>query len=226
MRQIAHNLYQSRFDFPFGKEKDPKKPSCKSAAYLLVQKSGNILFYSSRFIDEHFDFISEKGGLSLQLLNHRDEASSSSDTVEERFGAPLACHALEREVVEKLSRVGKTVSGGEVFGEVRAIHTPGHAPGSVCFLVEREAGPNILFTGDTFFPCQIGDIVQWRVFISEKNQEKMICSLKILRELRAPLLLIPSLFIGKKSYEGFDDQKRYQSAIDECIIRLNKGERH
>ncbi|MFP3899647.1 MAG: MBL fold metallo-hydrolase [Acidimicrobiia bacterium] len=32
---------------------------------------------------------------------------------------------------------------------LRAIHTPGHTPGSICFLVE---GSPILFSGDTLFP--------------------------------------------------------------------------
>ncbi|HVB71481.1 MAG TPA: MBL fold metallo-hydrolase [Acidimicrobiales bacterium] len=32
---------------------------------------------------------------------------------------------------------------------VRTVHTPGHTPGSICFLVE---GTPLLFTGDTLFP--------------------------------------------------------------------------
>ncbi|HVD03015.1 MAG TPA: MBL fold metallo-hydrolase [Candidatus Dormibacteraeota bacterium] len=36
-----------------------------------------------------------------------------------------------------------------VFGNchLRVVHTPGHTPGSVCFL-----GPGVVFTGDTLFP--------------------------------------------------------------------------
>ncbi len=32
---------------------------------------------------------------------------------------------------------------------MRTVHTPGHTPGSICFLVE---GTPLLFTGDTLFP--------------------------------------------------------------------------
>ena len=44
-----------------------------------------------------------------------------------------------------------TVKDGDVFKfgsqELRAIHTPGHTPGSTCFLIGKH-----LFTGDTLFP--------------------------------------------------------------------------
>ncbi|HUR48994.1 MAG TPA: MBL fold metallo-hydrolase [Acidimicrobiales bacterium] len=42
---------------------------------------------------------------------------------------------------------GDTLEVGEL--RVRAIHTPGHTPGSTCFKVE---GSPILFSGDTLFP--------------------------------------------------------------------------
>ena len=223
MKQITDNLYQSKFDFPFGKSE--KGPSCESAAYLLAQESGNILFYSSRYIEDDFDFIADKGGLSVQLLNHRDEASSYSDKVMEKFGAPLMCHTLEKTAVEKESQVGKTLSGGEVFGNVTAIHTPGHCPGSVCFFSNQKTGSNILFTGDTFYPCQRPDGIQWRVTIRDKKQEEMIRSLGKLRELTAPLTVVPSLFIGDRSYETFEEEK-WRFVIDGCISRLKQEETH
>jgi glyoxylase-like metal-dependent hydrolase (beta-lactamase superfamily II) len=44
-----------------------------------------------------------------------------------------------------------SIQDGEVFRfgdfELKAIHTPGHTPGSVCFLVGEH-----LFSGDTLFP--------------------------------------------------------------------------
>ncbi len=46
-----------------------------------------------------------------------------------------------------------TIAHGDTFevGRLRlhAIHTPGHTPGSTCFLVE---GSPVVFTGDTLFP--------------------------------------------------------------------------
>ncbi len=37
---------------------------------------------------------------------------------------------------------------------LRTIHTPGHTPGSTCFLLE---GHPVLFSGDTLFPGGVGN---------------------------------------------------------------------
>lgn len=41
------------------------------------------------------------------------------------------------------------LSGGEIFGELEVIHTPGHTPGSICLY---DKGSKTLFSGDTVFP--------------------------------------------------------------------------
>ena len=218
MKKIAENLYQSKFDVPFGKKEG--EPYCQTAAYLLVNPSGNTLFYSSKYIEDHFAFISQQGGISFQMLNHRDEASPYSDKVLDKFNAPLICHHLEKEAVTKLSKVGKTISGEEIFGNIKTIHTPGHCPGSTCFFVTQKEG-NILFSGDTFYPCN----GQWRVTIWTDNQKEMIQSLIKLKELNVSLI-VPSLYVGYPSFEKFEEKSKYQLAIDECISRLEQGERH
>jgi hydroxyacylglutathione hydrolase len=52
---------------------------------------------------------------------------------------------------------GEKIRFGAFF--LRAIHTPGHTPGSTCFLVED--GPPILFSGDTLFRRSIGRTDLW-----------------------------------------------------------------
>jgi hydroxyacylglutathione hydrolase len=44
-------------------------------------------------------------------------------------------------------------------GRLKAIHTPGHTPGSICFLASGEE--SLLFTGDTLFAGSIGRTDLW-----------------------------------------------------------------
>ena len=39
-------------------------------------------------------------------------------------------------------------------------------------------------------------------------------------------LIVPSLYVGYPPYEEFEEKSKYHSAIDECISRLERGERH
>jgi len=49
---------------------------------------------------------------------------------------------------------GERVSGaGMTF---TALHTPGHTPGSTCFLLEVDGQPPVLFSGDHLFAGSIG----------------------------------------------------------------------
>ena len=213
MKRITQQLYQSRIDHPFGDQ-------VQTVAYLLVREEGNLLFYSSRFMEEEFDFIEGLGGISHQILNHRDEASPFCDVVFDQYGAPLICHQKEEKAVSEKCRVGKTITEGAVFHDLEAIHTPGHAPGSTCFLWKREEG-NILFTGDTFYPRN----GVWSVAIQEGKQDEMIRSLEKLKDLEVSGL-IPGLFIGEESFGFFKNQKEYRDTLSLCIERLQKASLH
>jgi glyoxylase-like metal-dependent hydrolase (beta-lactamase superfamily II) len=68
--------------------------------------------------------------------------------------------------------------------KLRTIHTPGHTPGSTCFLLE---GKPVLFSGDTLFPGGVGN-----TSLPGGNFDKIIESVdRRLFTLPADLLVLP-----------------------------------
>nr|NGX57047.1 putative metallo-hydrolase [Candidatus Anoxychlamydiales bacterium] len=65
----------------------------------------------------------------------------------------------------------------------RVIHTPGHTPGGVCYLIEKD---NILFSGDTLFKGSYG-----RVDFPGSDKELMIDSLVKLSKLNPNTTVYP-----------------------------------
>jgi glyoxylase-like metal-dependent hydrolase (beta-lactamase superfamily II) len=71
------------------------------------------------------------------------------DLVKAALGAPVICHPAEQimpaEQIDEPLADGATLAAGDI--RVRALHTPGHTPGSTCLLTGK-----FLFSGDTLFP--------------------------------------------------------------------------
>ncbi len=71
------------------------------------------------------------------------------DLVKDAVGAPVNCHPAER--IMPAGKIDRPLADGDGIAlggiVVRAIHTPGHTPGSTCYV----AGP-FLLSGDVLFP--------------------------------------------------------------------------
>src|SRR5437667_8931976 len=84
------------------------------------------------------------------LLTHtHPDHWADYDLVKNATGAPVYCHPAE--VIMPANKIDRPLSDGEEIavgaGAIRALHTPGHTPGSTCYLAGR-----ILFSGDVLFP--------------------------------------------------------------------------
>lgn len=89
----------------------------------------------------------------------------------EAYGAPFACHAADFPVLDALEDsymmygMGKTkrpvvsreIHDGEIIElgglSLKALHTPGHTPGGLCFFHQESQS---LFSGDTLFYRSVG----------------------------------------------------------------------
>ncbi|HEX77050.1 MAG TPA: MBL fold metallo-hydrolase [Dehalococcoidia bacterium] len=80
--------------------------------------------------------------------NHPDHLGALSE-LKSKLRIPVAVHPLDAKNLpsppEILLGDGDTVSFGNV--SLRVLHTPGHTPGSLCFLTDK-----YLISGDTIFP--------------------------------------------------------------------------
>ncbi len=100
---------------------------------------------------------------------------------------------------DKLLKAGDIIKVGDATLEV--IHTPGHSPGSVCYLC-REDG--ILITGDTLFADNIGRCDLWG-----GSHTTIMESLKRLRGLDGSLTIYPGHGNDNKLSKALDNAFYY-----------------
>jgi glyoxylase-like metal-dependent hydrolase (beta-lactamase superfamily II) len=104
----------------------------------------------------------------LDTHGHFDHIGANAEA-SRSLAAPIVCHSLDAPMLEDPIRNGSALFGmptpaskadrlvedGESLAAgsltVRVLHTPGHSPGGVCYLIGED-----LFSGDTLFAGGIG----------------------------------------------------------------------
>jgi len=128
------------------------------------------------------------GELKTIIITHcHYDHSGAAGEVAAAFGAKIAIHKDDAPLLknarssaallfgEKAPIIDPDIllSGGELFGELEVIHTPGHTPGGICLYSARS---KFLFSGDTVF--QDGSFGRTDLFGG--NTKKLIESIKSL----------------------------------------------
>ena len=130
----------------------------------------------------------------------------------ERKPCPVHVHKTEAEGVAKIAQIsqsdieshdgGDTIELGGVT--IRLLHTPGHTPGSQCFLVEEKGQPSRLVSGDTLFLGSCG-----RVDLPGSDPEQMYQSLTgTLKKLPDETVLFPGHLYSQESHATLGEQKQ------------------
>lgn len=181
LRKIRNDLWETSTYSPL--------PGLKTHAYLWTPPSGdNVLFYSTGG-DDDFDEIEQLGGAADQYLSHRDEAGPALTQIAERFGTRLHAPAAEEQDIRRFAEPDVRLADRHVDGQgIEVIPTPGHSPGSTCFVVTGVDGLTYLFTGDTVFLGQDG---VWSAgFIPGiSDAEALTASLEVLSALEPDLVV-------------------------------------
>jgi len=130
-------------------------------SYIILAGGQAIVVDASRHLAVYEAFLKERGATLVQVLDthvHADHLSGGAELAR-RGGAPFFVAAGEgielRRAVRPLADGAELTLGGSDGGAtvtVRVIATPGHTPGSTCYLVDGRW----LLSGDTIFVSGMG----------------------------------------------------------------------
>jgi len=144
--------------------------------YLVHDEDGNAFFVDPGGDPDDVIAVIEGNSLELKIIllthGHVDHIAGVK-ALQDRYDCPVAVHEddfgmlanptknlsqFAGESVKVDGRVkplsdGESIKIGSIL--IRVIHTPGHTPGSVCYLASHE-GEEVLFSGDTIFALSVG----------------------------------------------------------------------
>jgi len=212
MKQIYPDLWQTAPEQPIA-----DVPSLITHAFLLTREDGNVLFYSSGHAAEHRR-IAELGGLRRQYLSHQDEVGPALAEIKKKFGSELVSHSAEKREVGKVIAPDRTFEAREThLGNIEIIPTPGHTPGSTCFLVRSPHGKTYLFTGDTIFTDSTG---RWQAgLLPFSDAAKLRSSLELLRGLEADVVISSAAPGGKHPVNEVTPES-WRAAVDGALEEM------
>ena len=186
-------------------------------AYFLKTDKGNLLIYSTPH-NKDLDEMKNFGGITHQLISHRDELSPILTDIKEMFGSQLLCDAKEVEQVEKYCKPDILVEDKlELDCGVLVFHTPGHTIGSCSFWYESPKSKKYLFTGDSFFPWD-GKLSTFVLPHGGGNNEMMKESLRIYQQYEPDVVLCSGSIGSPFVIEVTNDQ--WQEALGRNIENL------
>jgi glyoxylase-like metal-dependent hydrolase (beta-lactamase superfamily II) len=210
MKQIYTDLWQTSVEHPFS--------GVSTHAYLLVQDTGNVLFYNTG-LQHEYPQIKALGGLDYQFLSHRDEVGPSLAEIKEVFGSKLCCHKLEEGSVKSTALVDYLFYKREtLLGNIEIIPTPGHTDGSVCFLVHSAHGGKYLFTGDTIYLSN--GVWESRINGYAGGSKSDIKNSLILLKDIEPTVVISSASVGNTPFKEVSAEE-WRLAVDNVVQTLS-----
>ncbi|THB81307.1 MAG: MBL fold metallo-hydrolase [Desulfobacteraceae bacterium] len=147
--EIAANEKYSIFQFI--------RPGKASLSYGLICADECFIFDPARTIDSYLDFSAQHGTRITAIFETHLQADyiSGSQALAEASHAPIIAHEDDYRIA---SFEYDALRNGQVYSpegsgiEIKAVHTPGHTPGSTSYLIDNQ----FLVSGDAVFIKSIG----------------------------------------------------------------------
>jgi len=139
------------------------------------------------------------GGLLTHT--HDDHCNAAGNLVAET-GCKIYVHPKEAGFLKGVGNRIEKVNDGSIIPigdfKIRVLHTPGHTPGAVCFLIE-----GCLLTGDTLFVGACG-----RCDLEGGDAHQMYASLQKLAKLDEDTIVLPGHDYGATATSTIGHEKR------------------
>jgi len=119
---------------------------------------------------------------AVALTHHHGDHVGGAEHLAARLGVPIVAH---RETAARLPFVTQTIDDGESIGHARALFTPGHAPGHLCFAVGDAliAGDMVAGVGTILIDPAEGDM---SVYLA--SLERMMGRARVLLPAHGPVI--------------------------------------
>jgi hydroxyacylglutathione hydrolase len=185
-------------------------PAWDAPAILKLAQDSNLKIKYILLTHGHPDHVNALESVlqatDARICIHSEEVEYMKEVARE-FG-------MSTEFMKRRSGNLQTVSDGDkiLLGKlaIEVIHTPGHSPGSQCFLVE-----NCLFSGDTLFVDACG-----RVDMPGGDPEKMWWSLnQKLRSLEDSIIVYPGHDYGGSPTSTIGEQKKTNAYMNFSSVK-------
>ncbi|XOF32701.1 MAG: MBL fold metallo-hydrolase [Candidatus Electrothrix sp. YB6] len=197
------------------------RPAKASCSYGLLSGGSMMLFDPSRNVDFYLNFAAEKKCRIISAFETHLQADyiSGSRTLAEKIGATFYGNAGDfgssenpytPVIDQKIYRPNDNDENDENGPEVRAVFTPGHTPGSTCYLINGR----YMLSGDTVFISSVGrpdlggQAEAWAV--------QLFRSLSMIQQLDQNIKILPAHYMD---WEEADPNLLFITTLAEAIER-------
>lgn len=164
---------------------DPGAYDSRSNADEIIQKAGVEKLEYILLTHGHFDHILGVKGMrdkyDAKVVIHEDDAICLTDVGKSLAQDNGLAHIQQSVHTDVLVDDGDEIKLGS--SGLKVLHTPGHTPGSVCYVSETD---NVIFSGDTLFCMTVG-----RTDFEGGSTEQLVESLKKLTALEGEYRVLP-----------------------------------